>query len=212
MPLILSPADAAMAIGAKCGAGSPDADDPQLVSILSGVTPRVEGAMNVNSLTRGTHIDRFYLKAMPLQGDYGPVRTSVRLSNGYLTDTPLTLRDEDGVVVTDEDALPVANSLDRELGTFDFKEWDRGYYSLEYESGFEVDTTTDTYIDVPRWMKDVATIYLVSWFRRVYVTPKIPKGVSIAGLLAGLDRELMARVYEKYQRPRANMVWADARM
>lgn len=75
-----------------------------------------------------------------------------------------------------------------------------------------MDTTTDTYIDVPRWMKDVATIYLVSWFRRVYVTPKIPKGVSIAGLLAGLDRELMARVYEKYQRPRANMVWADARM
>lgn len=211
MPLIVSPADAALLIGAKCGGATPDATDPQLLAILSGLTGRLAAAMNVNSLEYDTYTDRFYLEQMPSsRGPRGPVKTSVRLSNGFVDSSSFILYDEDGEVVTGTDVTPMAMQTDAVYGIVDFKCWDRGYYSLVYEAGFGADENS-VLTDTPEWMKHVVTLYLVTWYRAIFLQPKSPKDMSHAALMTSLQRELHARVYEKYQRPRAGLVWADAR-
>ena len=222
MPLIISPSDAALLIGAKCGGAAPDTDDPQLLALLAGMTERLAAAMNVNTLVRGTFMDRFYLDRMPEQyPSRGPRKVSVRLSNAYLVGESFTLYDEDGEEVTDTDVVPNAARTDAKYGVIDFTTWDRGYYTLEYDAGFELPDPTPVgkplaaplpvLIDTPEWMRHVVTMFLVSWYRAIVLQPKTPKDMNHTALMTSLQRELQSRIYEAYQRPRAGLVWSDAR-
>ena len=218
MALILSPTDAALLIGAKCGTSAPDSDDEALVGILTGLTSRLAAAMNVDSLEEGTHLDRFYLDTpgpMPVRG---PRIVQVRLSNGYVDPTSFVLRDEDGEIVTDTDVVPTEEQTDSIYGVVDFSCWQRGYYSLQYTSGFALppdappeDAEVQVLVGTPEWMKHVVVSFLVIWYRTVRLAPRMPKGAAMDNLMEPLYRELQSRVYESYQRPRTGLVWVQRR-
>lgn len=214
MPLIISPTEAARLISGKCGGSAPDFDDEALLGILNGITSRVEAAMNVDTLTLGTHIDRFYLNDMPTLGARGPVKATVRLSNAYIQADSLIYKDEDG----EELEAPTAEKVDTLYGMVDIHSWSRGYYSLEYVSGLDVkkdesDTPIEpvTFNAVPEWMKSVVAAFLVQWYRTMYLAPKAPKNVSYEQMMTALYRQIYSLVYPQYQRPRLGVVWSDRR-
>lgn len=209
MPLIVTPTEAAALIGGKCGGSSPDFDDPGLLSILETFTTKLTAAMDVTSLSRGTHLDRFYLNEKPASTPRGPNTVRVRLSNAYLVADSLIYRDEDG----EELEAPTAEKIDLVYGVVEIADWSRGYYSLEYQSGFEVVENSDPaiYAGTPDWMKPVISAYLVSWYRTMFLSPRVPKNISYEQLMAALYREIQGLIYSQYQRPRLDVVWSDAR-
>ena len=219
--LLLSPSEAALAIGVKCGGSAPADDDPQLVAILNYITPRVEDACNVYSLTRTTNTDKFIVQRMPAYNSCRwPVpqevpRLSLRLSNGFVV--------ADSVVVTDPDGeeLDLTDSVDmeREMGMVYLDSWVRGTYTVTYDSGFEpvagetpADADTQVMTGVPMWMKGIAISALVLWYRTVVMSPKGgTKEISHGTILNHLHREIATRVYQRYMRPRVDCLCAERR-
>lgn len=214
--LVMSPSEVTTALGANCGGGAVEDLDQTMVRILRLITPRLEGALNVESLTRQPFTDFFYLSAMPRGCD--PAQSELRLSNGFLVPGTISIIDPNGATVlsgTDADDV-----CDMQKGVVNLSSWQRGNYRVAYQSGFvpgdDPDPKPDWFVeedkvlqDVPDWMKGIV-VHLVSiWYRSVPAQIKAPKDISYAAVDQSLRRELYARVYEKYMRPRVGVIFSD---
>lgn len=219
--LLMTATEAALAIGAKCGGASPTTDDPQLLLLLGALTGRLEEALNVSSLTRGLFLDHFKLVDMPpYSGSWSAAdrEVSLRLSNGFVQKETIVVTDPNG----DEVDLGEYKGVDASKGIITLKSWIRGTYQVEYVSGFEpealpvsppvgYDPETRVLQNIPAWMKGIVVHFLVLWFRTTQIQPKGNKDISFGATMDSLRRDTYAWVYGKYQRPRANCVFADAR-
>jgi hypothetical protein len=223
--LLISPSEAALAIGAKCGGSSPTDSDPSLLAILNYITPRMEDSLNVASLPRRENRDIFEMLRKPEHRCQYPVdiygiQTVIRLTNGFLVPDTYTLVDPLGneVDMADTDIVDV----DREQGLLRLMDWRKGYYSFTYTAGFEpagdppeeetpLDADTRVLANIPVWMKAIVIDCLVLWYRTVMLKPTADKDLSYSGMIKELHREIAARVYMRYMRPRNNVIWAEAR-
>lgn len=217
--LLMTANEAASAIGAKCGGSAPTNDDPQLLLILGALTGRLEEALNVSSLTRGLYLDNFRLVDMP---PYSGARSlpdrevSLRLSNGFVQSGSIVVTDPNGDVVD----LGDYRGVDASKGIVRLTSWIRGTYQIEYVSGFEpeaiptpepegYDPETRVLQNIPAWMKGIVVHFLVMWYRTTQLQPRANKDISFGATMESLRRDTYAWVYGKYQRPRANCVFAD---
>lgn len=219
--LLISPQKAAQAIGMNCGGSSPETDDPKMLQVLNYMTPRIEGALNVESLVRGDYVDHFYLAPMPrYTGDRRVQR--LRLSNGFLVKDTALVTGPDGATY-ETDSLP---NVDLEKGIIDLYSWQRGVYSIAYTSGFEPtpaleipDPLPDPYTpqdldlrilqNIPTWMEAIAINVMLVWFRAGSAKPNFPKDISFGQVSLLLQREILARIYEKYMRPRVDVMFSE---
>lgn len=222
--LLISPPEAAAAIGAKCGGSSPSADDAALVSILGFVTTRVEDALDVYSLTLCESYDKFRVKAMPAMNsrrrtDPEP-RLSLRLSNGFVVVGSIVVIDPFGAEID----LETLADVDYEVGVINLSSWSRGTYKVTYHSGFEpeaepvpvplnYDEDGRVLLLVPDWIKAIAIGALVTWYRTMFLQPKggTAKDLAHRSISDAIYKEIMARIYKRYLRPRMDVVFAERR-
>lgn len=225
--LLMSPVEANAAIGVTCGGQAPGNDDSQLLAALRYMTPRLEGALNVLSLTRGNWVDNFYCSSMPCRGDRN--EQSLLLSNGFVLPNTVVITAPDGTTQTAAELLALEDGLegnvDLDHGVVVLRSWMRGRYRVAYTSGFEEPAPPDplpvppepeynpedaVLLNVPDFIKGIVSALLVRWFRSVYVNPKFAnKNVSYAQVDAVLSKEIYARVYEKYMRPRVGITFSE---
>lgn len=222
--LLLSPTEAASAIGARCGSSAPSAEDTALLSILGFVTVRVEDALNVYSLTLEECYDIFRVKAMPAlnsrrKADPDP-RITLRLSNGFVIVGSVELTDPSGAVLD----LDTAADIDYEHGLIHLSDWSRGVYKATYQSGFEpeaepipvpvgYDEDSRLLLLVPDWIKAIAIGALVLWYRTMYLNPKggTAKDLAHRSISDAISREIGSRIHGRYLRPRMDVEFAERR-
>jgi hypothetical protein len=208
--LLMTVAEAAGAIGAKCGGTAPDADS-ELADILKLMTSRVEDCLEVKSLESAEVTDRFTLSYKPTASRFArvdPPKVGLRLTNAFLVADSLTITDPDGeeLDLTDE---ALALQVRHELGIVTLYDWCAGPHLVTYTSGFEVDEETDVAVDVPDWMKAICIEVLVMWYRSVRLSPKRGKDIPWAQVDEMLKRDLAARIYKRYDRPRYGMLFGQ---
>lgn len=214
--LIMSPTEAALAIGAKCGGSAPNSEDQGLVMILRMMLGRLEAAMNVASLVRGNYVDHFYCTSMP-RGQERPEQTLL-LSNGFVVPGSVVITSPAGTTYVEDPDVP--HYLNADEGYVRLARWERGVYSVAYSAGFDVepapipvppgyDPEDRVLKNVPDWLKAIAITFLISWYRAVMVAPRASKEISFSALEQALRREIFARVYGKYMRPRVAVTFSE---
>lgn len=172
--------------------------------------------MNVESLTRGTFVDYFYCTDMPCH--VGRSQQHLRLSNGFVVPDSITITAPDGTIVTAPE--PIDANLD--TGIVKLDSWSRGLYSVAYTSGFlptdppdpiPVDGSYDpenrVLQNVPEFLKGITIGLMIMWYRTTMLQPKVSKEISYGQVDAALRRELYARIYEKYDRPRVAVTFSE---
>lgn len=210
--LLISPDEVSQATGVTCGGGAGGSAEAALITILGKILPRLEDAMNVATLLRGNFTDYFSLSGRNAE----PI--VLRLSNGYVVEGSVMLHDSEGGTI---DASAI-DFIDYEYGTVNLARQMRGRVAVSYSSGFEAKPVPEpaegqeppplnawVLQNVPEWMKALASLYLVEWYRTARVAPQIPKGVSLSAMEASLRRHVHVRTYERYMRPRVNVVWSE---
>lgn len=211
----MSPTEAALAIGAKCGGSAPSNDDAQLMRILRYLTPRVEGALNVQTISREAGEDRFYLSSMPSSVER-PM-TQMLLTNGFIVPGTVVITPPLGDVISGAEADELTDHL---YGTVTLESWSRGMYKVAYQSGYEVPANPDplpagfdandkVLMNVPDFIKGIVSAVLVVYYRSGTLVSRASKEISFGQVAKQLEREIYARVYEKYQRPRVGMVFSE---
>lgn len=212
MAYLMNPSAASLALGASCGA-SLSAADPGLLGVLALLLPRVEAAMNVDSLIYGETTDTFTLEhQIPRADARKPVQ--FLLSNGYLTiseDAPLVVTDPNGDVVSSDDY-----SVNTRFGYITLPSWLEGDYTVSYYAGFTASEADDEaeppvpayFENVPKWIERLVITLLTIWYRTMPKGLSVPENVSYGAIMDALYRELISNIYQSYQRPRANMQFA----
>lgn len=157
--------------------------------VLSTIGTRVEEALGVETLRRVECQDTFVIHG------YSNDPRLLRLANAFLTSELPVFVDAEGEVVE------IQAEVDRKYGIVRVV-LQPGKYTVRYTSGFLADDNTKTYKDVPDWMKSIALAVYFLW-RRSMNRGVAPKDISHKGLLDGMVRELNARIYNRYDRPRA---------
>lgn len=214
--LLMTPAEAAQTIGAKCGGASPDSSDPLLLEVLKYITGKIEVVLNVSSLTQNTWTESVYLTPLPAYWR-GQREIAIRLANGFVSPDTVFVFDSNG----DEIEEDHYKRIDNEKGIV-CVEGDAlvGKYTIEYVAGFPRANPPDNPPDdfdydalvlqnVPAWMRGLVALYLVQWFRVAKLNPNAPKDVSYRAVIDALDRSIYTQAYGKYQRPRQNCVFTD---
>ncbi len=160
--LLMTPSAAAVAIGAGCGGNVPSNTDAALLTILGLITPKVEAAIGVASLTLAQKTDRFRVDSEGLyhrfyEGHYsgsppefhagtydydeGRARRNkeltLRLSNGFVVENTVVITDPKGVVVDSVSYPGIDIYIDQELGVITLDQWRQGTYYVTYMAGFE---------------------------------------------------------------------------
>lgn len=210
---LMTPAEMVALLGSKACGGE---EGGSTALVLDMILPRLEDAMNVASLVRGKFVDTFVLPTYDPQH----VPLVLRLSNGYVVKDTIKVQAGD-----DPDFLASASHfLDLEMGTVSMHSWSRGTISVEYESGFKpkpelIDDPQNPGNQIPKpvnelvlegvpdWMKALAVGFMVEWYRTFQTIPKFKPEVSYAQVEAALRRHIYARIYGRYMRPRAGVVW-----
>jgi len=208
--LLISPSRAALAIGSQCS--NPDGTgDESLLEMLRLMTPKVEDALNVHSLTRGVFTDTF-----PAAYSKYDLSKRLRLANGFVVPGSVTIAG-----VFDDSGVPITTpfSIDAENGIVGLPS---AYYtddteqvSVTYTSGFVVPEDTGPTDDVnvypeyrvlvgiPDWMSGATVTMLMNWRRNNLNTPAASKEYGFLPTLnAALIRDLYGRLYGRYLRPR----------
>lgn len=209
--LLVSPTDVATGIGAKCGGSAPSADDAAMLSVLRYITPRVEAALEVATLTRGSYVDHFALAPMPRSDNPESI---FLLSNGFIVPGTMVVTDPEGLVAAGENVTGFNN----EYGTVRLNSWRRGVYSVAYQSGFEfeapdpdsdADPESAVLQGVPDWIKGIVVHLMVLWFRTAQVQPRVVKDLSYGQVDSAIRRELYTRIYSRYMRPRVAVTFSE---
>ena len=216
--LLISPTEAAMAIGAKCGGSAPSSEEPALLAILQYITARVEDSLNVFSLTLSESTERFYASFMPKYSAGVDQSMSIRLSNGFVVPDTVVMIDPLGEVVDMTTA-----DIDNHLGVVNLSCWTHGAYTITYQSGFTpgdlifpddpdpVHTENRILVGIPEWMKAIAVSCLVVWYRTSFLSPRASKELSYGAVNQAIHQEISARIYGRYQRPRIGHLFTDRR-
>lgn len=195
---ILTAAEIAAGRASKLGDDSTCCEPEQSAfnGLQTTMRTRVEEALGIETLDRVDCRDSFNLPGLVTQTH------SMRLANAFLTPATPVIKDADGEVVTD-----LTLTVDRKYGivTVDLP---GGKYTVEYTSGFEVDAGTKVYKALPESMKSIALNVMILWRRSMNLGAS-PKDISHAALTAGMIRELNARIYNWYDRPRYDKVFHD---
>lgn len=157
-------------------------------SIQNLMRTRVEEALEIMTLSRLEFRDTFQVT-----GNYTIAR-NLRLANAFLTADAVVIKDADGVVVE------VTALVDRYNGVVTAPLY-AGQYTVTYISGFTAEEGTNVFIGVPEWMKSIALSTMFLWLRAMFRTGG-SKDTSHSALTQGMIRELHARVYARYMRPR----------
>jgi hypothetical protein len=170
----------------SCGAGTPD----QYEDLQRTIRTRVEEALGVETLNRVECRDTFQITGSDTR------ECLLRTANAFLTlDTPVFL-DSEGEV------LEITPSLvDRKYGVITVT-LDPGTYTVEYTSGFEAEPGSNVYKFLPDWMKSIALTIAFLWRRSMNVAAA-DKTSSHYDLNTSIVRELNARIFNRYDRPRA---------
>lgn len=176
--------------GASCCTPGPGGFD----SIQREIRTRVEGCLEVQALARLQNKDTFVVSGAFQQ------RLTLRLANAFLSADPVRFVNED------EEDLEIAISQVNRLHGLVTVTLDPGTYQIMYTSGFTADSYK-VFEKVPDWMKSIALAALLNWLRSMGL--KTSKDVSHSALSRSALRELHARVYERYQRQRAEVTYPD---
>lgn len=169
---------------------------PAYVTLQSAARTRIEEALNIAHLLRGVWVDRFRI---PHTLANRPV--TLRLSNAFIDD-------RESVVISVSGAEePVAvEDVDTRLGLVTAT-LPAGLVSVKYTSGFPVGSAdTKKFEHTPEWMQTIALAAIRSWVLAT-ASGAQPKDISLGQLTAAIRHELSTRIYGRYDRPRAGVVW-----
>lgn len=183
-----------------CGGAPTDALD----TFLRNMRTRVESALNIESLERYTWRDTFEIDRC-----HSGRPVSLRLTNAFINEpesVKITTRNGTELFpgVPDPDAH-WADEVDCRLGVVHLGSATSGIVKVEYVSGFEVDDDK-VFTKTPDWMHTVALAALRTWMlgaQKVAGTDQ----VALRDMAAQANRELMVRIYERYDRPRGSVLW-----
>lgn len=218
--LLISAKRAAAAIGSVCNSVS-GATEPALLETLRLITPQVEAAANVETFKRGVYTDTF----PAVKDSYDSM--TFRLSNAFLTDTPLVLTG--AFSRWDREGAITAWTVNKKMGTVTVR--DIGYseapVTITYESGFAIqpynasdpvdvraheDVDYRVYLDVPDNLASVVVGMLSLWQRNGLLVGKaVPKDVNtLIAMNSEIRNTIRSRIYGTYMRPRGGMVFPDS--
>lgn len=195
---ILTAAEIASGRAPQLGGGTECCEPEQSAfnGLQTTMRTRVEEALGIETLDRVDCRDSFDLVGLDTQP------RSLRLANAFLTTATPVIKDAAGEVVAD-----LSLTVDRKYGMV-YVALPGGKYTVEYTSGFEVDEGTKVYKSLPDWVKSIALNVMQLWRRSMNLGAS-PKDISHAALLAGMVRELNARIYNRYDRPRMGVQFYD---
>lgn len=199
--ILVAPSTVAAAISMKCGGAAPADSDETFLNVLSVLTARIEDMLNVDTLSYGEFLDYFDIAYAGKQ--------KLLLRNGFLVpDDPVSAvidpygnKVDPGVYDIDKNYGVIA--LDTGLTV--------GRYSVQYESGFKVTKATGVdpqyhvALNTPTWMVGIIDTIMLSWFRNIQASPRVPKEISLFALNSALNREVYSRLYMRYMRPRSQV-------
>lgn len=166
-------------------------------AVLELITTRCEELLEVGSLSRRVTTDYFEMTGRR------PMDRRLRLSGGFLTSEPadMVFMDLQGT------ALTYTNEVDHEKGVVDLFNVPAGRLRITYVHGFLADEDL-IFQNVPDWLKSIAKYAIQLHYRLTSMASATPANVSYAALLSEVRRELQARVYKRWQRPRVGMEFA----
>lgn len=169
-------------------------------SILSKVTTRLEGCLEVASLSRQTTVDYFEITGR--RNDVLP--RVLRLSGRFLSTDPVE------ILFTNDLERSIDGSLDvdHELGVV-YADLAPGRYKLTYVSGFTADNE-GVFEDTPEWLKSIAKACLELQYRLTTKVEKTPDNVSYGDLLPAVKREMFTLVTHRAEKPRVS-AWFPTR-
>lgn len=165
----------------------------QFNTMQDAIRSRVESALEIATLSRMECQDTF-----ELTGRYTE-RRRLRLTNGFVHTIQFVQADGEPY---HPDTAPVAQYVDRAKGIIDV-DLGAGKFIVRYTSGFLADAGTKVYKDLPDWVQSIALNTMFLWLRSMNRGTAI-KDISQTALTTGMIRELHARVYSRYQRPRVD--------
>lgn len=172
-------------LGNECGTPAGD----RFEDLQRTIRTRVEEALGVDTLDRVECRDTFQIT-----GSYAQL-CNLRLANGFLTPDAIAFHS------VDDEVLDVTGWLvERRYGLIQVK-LSPGTYKVLYKSGFAVEDGTDVYLGLPDWVKSIALSVMFMWRRSMNISAS-SKTASHYDLTSSIRRELMARIYERYDRPR----------
>jgi len=192
-----------------------------MISILELITPRVEDALNVDSLTLGEHVDRFRLPAYiaPTFPSLNPPTPTLilRLTNGFVVPDTLQMFDAEGIEID----FTAEDDIDLHKGIITLENWNKGVITVSYISGFEpitpsplptpYDECQRVLENIPLWLKAIVVDCLVQWYRVEHLSPRLTKEMDTNFVSSSLQRIITTRIYSRYQRPRQQVIWGEAR-
>jgi len=201
MPYLVSPIQVQQSIGGLSGNQSTTTgtETIKLTAMMDSVHSRIEELLNVRSLERLAYVDTFGIPSGRRRSS-----ESLRLTAGFVrTDAPIQVLDSFGDALN-EDLL----SVDHENGIINVNTTLSGTYKVSYVAGFAVANESigeghwQVYADAPQWLSGIVYTLAVQWFRVVALRPNLPDNVNYRALLDALYREVAARIYSRYMRPR----------
>lgn len=181
-----------MANGACCSSPS----GPAYATLQSAARTRIEEAMNIEHLLRGVWVDHFHIPRASANR-----AVVLRLSNAFIDNRQSVVI---GVSGEDEPVEPLR--VDTRLGLV-YASLPAGAASVKYTSGFPLESTdTLKFAHTPEWMQTIALAAIRQWVLAT-ASGAQPKDVSLGGLTAAIKHEIATRVYNRYDRPRAGVLW-----
>lgn len=203
--LLISPVTASLALGTQCKTPT-GVGDEALLEMLRLLTPRVEAALNVGSLSRGQYTDYF----APPRDEY-EFRLPFRLGNGFLASAVTVAGVQE----------PGALTVNAEYGYVEVDGYSydsKTEIALTYTSGFAIpaddpqvhpDERYRVAIGVPEWIEGVIVDLLANWRRNNLLQPQVTKEYGFLPTLnESVNRDLHTRIYGRYMRQRDGMLWA----
>jgi hypothetical protein len=184
--------------GSACGTPAQDRfDDLQRI-----IRTRVEEALGVDTLDRVECRDSFTFVGR------NSSHRNLRLANAFIDATGVSIIGSDGLALDFVEDRP-ALVIDRKYGIIKGAFLEPGTYTVHYTSGFVAEDGTKVYQGLPDWVKSIALTTFFLW-RRAMNRGASPKDISHSALTNGMIRELHARVFQRYDRPRVDMAFHDS--
>lgn len=178
-----------------------DADETtvdQLSGVLLMAQTRLETSLGIDSFERAQYTDIFEIED---DSDHH----LVRLVNGFVVASIAPVATQ----VAPNTATAPYDRLLPDLGVIRYKGMKRGErYSITYTSGFEKDDK-NVAKNVPDWLRGICITMILHWYRIGILNPRVPEGASYTAIIDSAIREILARVYMRYDRPRVGVVFAE---
>lgn len=218
--MLLIPAQrAAYALGTQCSSPS-GAGDEAFLEQLRLLTPRMEAALEVRTLESTSAVDTFRSPQCAAER-----LLPFRLTNGFVDPDSVRVS---GAYDSNGNTITVPHHVDEELGivrltdAISYYTEGGGSIRISYDCGFNIPAKgpndTDVHADVayrvaigvPDWLSGLVVDALINWRRNNQATPQVTKEYGFLPTLNdAVLRDIKARLYGRFQRPRAMHHWPD---